>query len=632
MKLGKLIVFIVLLGGVVAGYAIFKNPLINSGIERGLEQVFGAKAEVRGVRFDPIKGQISFSHLKVADKAHPFFNLFEMGVSRVSLDTWEMLKGKVVIHEMECQNIMWNTPRKTSGVLEKKKANKLKKNKISKQNKSSGNSANKKLGEEKKGLDIDVSSVLESELTNLKTPILVSNLTQSLESINNRWTTRVAKTKTDVKGLEKNVNSLRSVNVSRITTVQQAIELKGRIDNTLKTVNNLKKETSTVVSDIQNDSKTIKKMPDQIQKSINGDFQYLKSRINIPQGGTKGLVASLVRPYLSAHLGKMSHYVFLATDLALKNSRSGKSTKKKKNKDVNIKDTRHGSVISFPTRKYPSFLLENLKISVKDQKSGLEIAGSLKNISSNPNLWNKPSLFNYRQKSKSLNLAVQGSLDVRSNSQNLLTSRIQIKQIPFELTEGLNLVQAKSIEGQAGIDWRFDMKPKGDLSGLVEITTTKLKTTMFDNPDLVGQIFADTLGSVSRAVVKVAWQVSADGKTQFEADSNLDELLSKKVGESLRKLAAKMEKDLQTELNSKLAPSLKENKDLQGVFNTLQGDASWSKNKVDSYDKQLKKKKQEVENRINAIKQKTANKVNKQVNTQVQKATKNIKIPKGLGF
>ncbi len=631
MKFGKLIIFILILCGVVAGNALFKNRMVKHGIENALQQAFGAKAEVRGVRFDPIKGKLSFSHLEVANREYPMRNLFELGTSRLSLDTWQMLKGKVVIHTLESKNITWNTHRKTSGTL-KKKTKKIKSN--GKSQVQTTSTTQKEGAKTDSGFEIDAQALISSELTNLKTLVLISNMSAELIEITNRWTSKIRDTKSKVKGLGANVQSLRSVNVARIDNIQKALELKQRIETTIQTIDGLKKKADTVVSDVQKDRQKVQGMPARLQKSVVTDYHYLKSKVHLPEGGAKGLAAGLARSYLEPKLGKMTQYVFLAVDLALKNS----SKKKDKKNKPEIKDTRRGSVVHFPTTQYPGFLIQNLKVSVKDPSSGLNISASLKNLSSDADLLGKPMVFSYTQSGKDLGLKITGSIDVRSNASSLLDSRIALNKMSFKLTEGLSLVQVKSVSGQAAVDFRFLLQSDGGLNGQVKVIAKNLKTQTLPATDIIGQIFADTLKTVPNASVDISYRLPAKGDAKIKAESNLDDILAKKVGEMIQKLVVKAEKELRSELNKQLTPMLNRNKALREVYASLDGDATWSKNKVNKYKQQLDQKKKEVEDRINAIRHKAEAKVKqktdeikKQATQQIQNATKNIKV-KGLGF
>ena len=117
VRTGKLSLVAILVAGILVFNFAFKNRLLERGLERALEAVFSARAEVNGLDFRILGGRLSFDHLSVADEDQPMRNLFELGATEVDLNTGELLKGKVVISNLESRQISWQTPRDSSGAL-----------------------------------------------------------------------------------------------------------------------------------------------------------------------------------------------------------------------------------------------------------------------------------------------------------------------------------------------------------------------------------------------------------------------------------------------------------------------------------------------------------------------------------
>ena len=117
LRTGKVSLLVIVVAVILVFNFVFKNRLLEQALERGLEGVFSARAEVDDLDFRILSGRIFFAHLSVADREQPFRNLFELGATEVDLNTAELLKAKVVVTNLESLEIGWNTPRQTSGAV-----------------------------------------------------------------------------------------------------------------------------------------------------------------------------------------------------------------------------------------------------------------------------------------------------------------------------------------------------------------------------------------------------------------------------------------------------------------------------------------------------------------------------------
>ena len=82
VRTGKVSLIAVLVAAVLVFNFAFKNRLLERALERGLEAVFSARAEVGELDFRIFSGRLFFAHLSVADKQQPLRNLFELGPMR----------------------------------------------------------------------------------------------------------------------------------------------------------------------------------------------------------------------------------------------------------------------------------------------------------------------------------------------------------------------------------------------------------------------------------------------------------------------------------------------------------------------------------------------------------------------
>ncbi|RPJ05082.1 MAG: hypothetical protein EHM28_12825, partial [Spirochaetaceae bacterium] len=114
---GKLLIIGLVVLVIVLFSVLFKDMIAEMAAEAGLQAAFGAKADITGMRFQIFQGRVSFGHCEVANKEKPMTNLFELGTTELKVDIIELLKGNVILDNIECQEIQWGTARKTSGAL-----------------------------------------------------------------------------------------------------------------------------------------------------------------------------------------------------------------------------------------------------------------------------------------------------------------------------------------------------------------------------------------------------------------------------------------------------------------------------------------------------------------------------------
>ena len=99
----------------------FLDDIIRKEIIRRGESLAEAKVSIEksALRFSPFG--IRLTHIKVADKHHPFQNLVEAGHATIALNSSALLKKKLIIEDLKIENLAFHTPRKTSGKLNKTK-------------------------------------------------------------------------------------------------------------------------------------------------------------------------------------------------------------------------------------------------------------------------------------------------------------------------------------------------------------------------------------------------------------------------------------------------------------------------------------------------------------------------------
>ncbi len=599
-----------IIGGVVIFNILFKDMLAKMAIEKGLESVFNAKVEAKGVKLNFIKAGIRLKSLTVASDTEPYKNLFELGKTEISFLTPELFRGKFVIKNVECQDIRWNTDRKTDGRLVKnKKEEKETKTEIKKEE---GKAASFDFSK------IDTAKIVNDQLTNLKSISFYSNLNIEIAETKTKWETNLNESRKNIDETTKKVNELKSINVNKIKTIQDGQEVLKKLNDTYPLVNDLKTKTEKISKDFSTDTASIDKKLKEAQSLVDKDMAYLKSFMKLPEGGAKGIVSSIANKYLSQKLGKLYYYGLKA--LAI--SKDMKKDEKPKKVKREIKRT--GYNVPFPTTVYPKFLLESMTTSVQ---SKISYTGWISNISSDADLWGKPATFFYSQREEEKGIIVNGFFDARTNENKALGLVFEMNNYPFNVEEGLEMVKAKSIAGIYKLQNSLELMKDSSVVGKLFLKLSQLNVTLAQD-DLISKTFLEAIKSTPIVNIEVDYTISKDKGMNLVAKSNLDEVLSKALGKIIDSFVKQAEEELKKELMKKLEPELKKNKELSLIYAGLKDKSIEDLKNVDKLKEELDRKKKEVDAQIEKIKKEAEDKVKKEAENKLKEQTKDLKLPK----
>ena len=115
MNRGKTIIFLLILLAVTVFSLFFKDRLMTRAAERGLEAVFGAQADILGLRFQPLRGKIALDGLAVTDADAAERNLFELGRTVIDVNLNQLFRRRLVLEEVSCRGLRFGTERKSPG-------------------------------------------------------------------------------------------------------------------------------------------------------------------------------------------------------------------------------------------------------------------------------------------------------------------------------------------------------------------------------------------------------------------------------------------------------------------------------------------------------------------------------------
>jgi uncharacterized protein (TIGR03545 family) len=605
VRTGKVSLIAILVAAVLVFNFGFKNRLLERALERGLEAVFSARAEVEQLDFRILAGRLFFAHLSVADREQPLRNLFELGATEVDLNTAELLKAKVVVTNLETREIRWHTPRQSSGALPEDRETEQ----------TAGQPA---AGRDGFSLDLgslDAKALIDAQLAKLSSPVRIAELNGQLQNLQVRWQDTVEQGRADVDELAGRIDSVRSIDVGSLDTVPELQQAVTDIQQAAAAVDRIGDDLQAAERRIKEDRQEIASARRAFEEALDADMAYLSSLSDLSSGELKNLVSDLVAGYLEQSLGRAYGYAQQARSYA---ERLITRKKEKRGDREEANRMQRGVDVPFATLEYPRFLLENADVSV--QGASRVIQGTLQNLSSNPDLIGRPITFTFDSTEGQKKLTVEGVLDSRERRDTDLKLGLQAAGFTFELSEGLEDLGLSSLAAEYRFRTefsRFHPEKTVEGQGLLELYDLVLQPA--SGQKQLGTILYETLGSLSKIDVAFDYAVESGKPARVAARSSADRQLARALEERLTEISAQYEDRLREELTARMASQIQENEALSNAFGQLVQRADGNLTDAAIYESVLAQKRAEVEKRIADTQKEATDAVKSELESQLEK-------------
>lgn len=115
-----IVVFLVLVV-LIAGMAyVLSGTLVGRSIEKAGTAIVGARVDVGGARLSLSPLGLTLTDLQVTNPSRPMENTVQVGRIAFNMDPGALLRRKLLVEEMAAEGIAFNTPRKSSGAVQKR--------------------------------------------------------------------------------------------------------------------------------------------------------------------------------------------------------------------------------------------------------------------------------------------------------------------------------------------------------------------------------------------------------------------------------------------------------------------------------------------------------------------------------
>jgi uncharacterized protein (TIGR03545 family) len=539
-----LLPILLLLG--VAGY-FGTDLLLRWSIEHSLEMAVGARVEARPVHLDYFNLKLTIGELQITNPANTWRNLIQAKNIKVGLEATPLFSGKIVINEVNIDDLILNAPRKTDGKI--------------KQVILPG-----PLGEAQQKLNRDIAAIpalspetLQKgfdasklfEAYQFQTNLSADSVQAKIDTTHQQWQENlkaVDEIKAEIAELRQKVANFQSAKPGNILEIRDKLaelkELKHRFDSVRDRI----KQTT---SGYQADFAQLRTDIAALKEAAEGDYRALLGLAKLPNFNSINYTESLLG---AALLNESASFVRLADELQTMIPVRIENPPKQKH-------PRGGQDIVFPGRKtYPRFLIRHIGISGQGTPgsfaAGFRAKGSLEGITSEPQIYGRPMLAALSGTAGESFLNASGRLEHLSSG---LDSRFEIKlgglPLPaIELPDSPYLPQ-RLTSGTAEINSEVRIRPE---YLLVDLTLSGNHLIgQYSQPtaddDLMRGIIRDALARID--TLSLRYRLETVGKElTMRISSNLDELIASRfkavIGERIAEFTATIRARVDAELQA----------------------------------------------------------------------------------
>lgn len=539
---------------------ILKKVIISAG-----QTAVGAKVEIDYLKTSFKNCSVTINGFRAADKNNYFKNLVDIEKIRFDVRFAPLLRKKVVIDEMSLDGLRWQTDRKTSGELPKKK----KSNEESKFAKMFKTAKDKTVTEFNNLPSVEMFNKIQDQIKNFDVNKLIED--SGLSSIK-----EVEKVSADLqdkyKSYQDKINNFNyEEKINRAKTLADDLSKSkfgslADIANTAKKVNELKtlkKEFDDILAELNNAKKDVSATIDvtkQIKNTITNDVNMICEKISIPTLNTKNISQMLFGTKWVNRVEKVLYYISIIKQYIPEGSDEEEVKE--------VKQRALGRDIIFREKLYPSLLISLMKVTGTTAKTkeevGIDFSGLIKNISSSPKLVGAPIILELAGNNSTQKLAVNGLFDHRTkdSKDNI---KVEIAGLSgtilnIEPNDYLPLIDTSKVN----VAGSFDLNNSGFLCS-ADIAFRDIKEKALNSVEGNLKYLAQITNSIKSFDVNLTAQTQDSENLNIKINSDIDKklydaiskLFSAKVNEAKDKIKQKV-----TEIAQEKAKEIE--KSLQG--------------------------------------------------------------------
>ncbi|MCI6478757.1 MAG: TIGR03545 family protein [Spirochaetia bacterium] len=605
VKWGPLLITVASIFAVFFVVSLFKDSLIKSGLQKGMEAAFGAKCDIRYVHLDLLDANFTLEGMEVANKKSTMTNLFEIGRLTFDFDLMQLLKKKVTIDEIAIADVRTGTPRKTDGALPPKPVKEKEPSKLEQQITAMTTESINAVVDNIMGMlnQYNPQLIIDNISQNLSSPDAVLEIGDKLQEMIPRWQNVPDQMATDLQNLINDTESAINFDWAGIQQDPRKItDAIAVLDSAIDKAMVLKENTESTVSMLETDVDEVSSWGNLVKDAVNSDIALVFSEVDritsfkLPDG--QQLFASNIDLFLTTLLGEYYPKLQEALGLAQKYSQ----TKSERTKAAIVKSVKRyeGQTIDFSIDPHPTFLIKKLHGSGAD--SNFSLAIDITDISNNMDKWGKPAVAVGRVLHGKQSDTITGTVDLRSYRKNdlfQLTYSGAGYDIKLGLPESYRVPGVPSMEGSSVINAKIGADDDGSFSlgGSITISPIAFEVDPF-SPEYIHGLYTRTLNKFDalKAGFEVAYS-SASGLS-MDVTTDLDEQFGRAITEVFNEELEAIKKAIKEQIDILLTEAAKKVQPLFDEFERIKGEVEAQAAKIEEYVAKLQQAQVDAENRL----------------------------------
>ena len=627
IRILPLIITVAVFSFVFTMVVTFKNVVVKKGIVYGMQKVFQAKTDVQKVDVSFLKSYIKINGLAQANKDSPMTNIFQIDEINLDFNLTELLKGKFYAEKLAIEGVAIGTERKSSGALPAVvKKEKKEDSKVDKQMKEAQEKLTVAAQKELRSMfdKFNPENILSDMQYSLKSPELAKTLTKDVQEKVEKWAAVPGQIEKDYNEFSKSVETVVKTDWNNITDL---IQIKNAIEAITKSINDGKALSETIIhtiNEVKADSMLVKTYGEQVAQAVTDDTNLVDNKIKEMKAlysvdGVRKVMNESVESLIYQLSGKYYPYVQKALEAAKSIQEKPKEPKKEKKASP---ERLKGRNIYYKKDTVPKLRIDEVAASGYEKGTdSLLFKGSAKNISSDQNITNKPSIINADFKVMGRPNSAKVVVDVRDNSTAPMVSAdydgkdwiINADAGAFALKSTSEIIAKLSAENDGSFS----------LGGTLDMAVSEM-TGMDLGNQVVNRVYQKALSKVDRLTVGFTCYKEKDDYLKVTLDN--PELLGKQLSEPVIKAFTEEVENFVNEAKEKVKNLLSEQtgglSDQLLKFSSMEELLNAQKNNLAALEKQLNEKKVELENRVKAQATEKVNQAKDEAKKQIENQTK----------
>ncbi|MDR0601812.1 MAG: hypothetical protein LBG42_05465 [Treponema sp.] len=610
VKAAPLAVIGLVIFSLVVFFTFFMNPLLERALERGLEALFEARADVDNFHLNVFHFRVGIDAVTVANRNEPMKNLFQLGRMEFRLNPVAVLRGKIYIEEIRTGAIRFGTDRTVSGALPGRAA---------------AARSSRQQAEAPPLVDLrnfDAMGLLDREFDKLSTPKLYDTAVASYNAALEKWKGQVELVKNRKDELAEKVRQVTSLNAGSLNDVQAITGAVRDITALLDSVQAAANDAANLVNGLDADIKTALALERQARSAITEDFNHLKSYLDFGSGEAFAALEPSIREVLSDTAEQYLDYGLLALD-ALAKLKASQDAKPKQEKPPKTPAFR-GRDVAFPSKEYPKFYLGILAtdFTVQHWRTGFDLRG----VSSNPDLSGVPVALALSIAETDGSLArevdFRGSADFRTAASGRFTADVSGRGFPVSLEKEFAQMGIGGFRGDVNFGLDFSGRPDGVVAGDGSVGISG--ASLINPSGTLAEAIDAAVKETDNLLLSIRYVHNPSAEDEFGISTNIGDLVKRALDRIVRAYAARAMDELERVLRERIGRYIDgkfvSREELDLIFRAARGD----KAALDGLKNTLDAKKNELEQWVRNAANQAVEQVKDDTKRQAEQALQDV--------